>query len=104
MAPCREGGGCREGGRVMTASAARATVPGALRRARDAVTPATRAFLERLDDTSAAIAAYHLGWTDAAGVPTRGGGGKGLRPAPSTLSAQTSGAPPRAGCSRAGAA
>jgi geranylgeranyl diphosphate synthase type I len=85
----------------MTASAARARarvgVPGALVRARDAVTPATRAFLARLDETSAAIAAYHLGWTDAAGVPTRGGGGKAVRPALATLSAQAAGAPARVG-------
>jgi geranylgeranyl diphosphate synthase, type I len=81
----------------MTASAARAAVPSALRRARDAVTPATRDVLARLDDTSAAIAAYHLGWTDAAGVPTRGGGGKAVRPALATLSAQAAGAPARVG-------
>src|SRR5689334_8081295 len=85
----------------MTASAARARapvgVPSALRRARDAVTPATQAFLERLDDTSAAIVAYHLGWTDAAGVPTRGGGGKAVRPALATLSAEAAGAPARVG-------
>jgi geranylgeranyl diphosphate synthase type I len=85
----------------MTASAARARaqveVPSALLRARNAVTPATRAFLARLDKTSAAIAAYHLGWTDAAGVPTRGGGGKAVRPALATLSAQAAGAPTRVG-------
>ena len=81
----------------MTASAARTAVPSALRRARDAVTPATRAVLARLDDTSAAIAAYHLGWTDAAGVPTRGGGGKAVRPALATLSAQAAGAPAKVG-------
>ena len=81
----------------MTASAARAAAPSALRRARDAVTPATRDVLARLDDTSAAIAAYHLGWTDAAGVPVRGGGGKAVRPALATLSAQTAGAPARVG-------
>jgi geranylgeranyl diphosphate synthase type I len=85
----------------MTVSAARARAqvrtPSALLRARDAVAPATRAFLERLDDTSAAIAAYHLGWTDAAGVPTRGGGGKAVRPALATLSAQAAGAPARVG-------
>lgn len=81
----------------MTASPARAAVPSALRRARDAVTPATRDFLSRLDNTSAAIIAYHLGWTDAAGVPTRGGGGKAVRPALATLSAQAAGAPAQVG-------
>jgi geranylgeranyl diphosphate synthase type I len=69
----------------------------ALRRAREAVTPATRAFLARLDETSAAIAAYHLGWTDAAGAPTSGGGGKAIRPALATLSAQAAGAPAQVG-------
>jgi geranylgeranyl diphosphate synthase type I len=85
----------------MTASAARTrtqtAAPSALRRARDVVTPATRAVLARLDDTSAAIAAYHLGWTDAAGVPTHGDGGKAVRPALATLSAQAAGAPARVG-------
>ncbi|MGH3824478.1 MAG: polyprenyl synthetase family protein [Pseudonocardiaceae bacterium] len=73
------------------------TVPTALRRAREAVVPATRAFLARLDDTSAAIAAYHLGWTDVAGAPIRGGGGKAVRPALATLSAQAAGAPAQVG-------
>jgi geranylgeranyl diphosphate synthase, type I len=72
-------------------------VPGVLRRAREEVTPATRAFLARLDDTSAAIAAYHLGWTDVTGAPTRGGGGKAVRPALATLSAQAAGAPAQVG-------
>jgi geranylgeranyl diphosphate synthase type I len=81
----------------MTALDARVGVPGVLGRARDAVTPATRAFLARLDDTSSAIAAYHLGWTDAAGAPTRGGGGKAVRPALATLSAQAAGAPAQVG-------
>ena len=81
----------------MTALGERMGVPGVLGRARDAVTPATRASLARLDDTSAAIAAYHLGWTDAAGTPTRGGGGKAVRPALATLSAQAAGAPAQVG-------
>jgi len=71
--------------------------PSALRRARDVVAPATRAFIARLDDTSAAIASYHLGWTDAGGAPTSGGGGKAVRPALATLSAQAAGAPARVG-------
>ncbi|MGH3768033.1 MAG: polyprenyl synthetase family protein [Pseudonocardiaceae bacterium] len=81
----------------MSASAARVGAPGVLGRAREAVTPATRACLGRLDDTSAAIAAYHLGWTDAAGVPASGGGGKAVRPALATLSAQAAGAPAQVG-------
>jgi len=76
---------------------ARLAAPRVLRRARDAVVPATRAFIARLDETSAAIASYHLGWTDTAGVPTRGDGGKAVRPALATLSAQAAGAPARTG-------
>ncbi len=79
------------------AFAARAAAPSALHRAQDAVTPATRAFIARLDDTSAAIASYHLGWTDVDGAPTRGGGGKALRPALAILSAQAAGAPAQVG-------
>ncbi len=74
--------------------------PSALRRAQDTVVPATRAFIARLDDTSAAIASYHLGWTDAGGAPTNGGaggGGKAVRPALATLSAQAAGAPAQVG-------
>jgi geranylgeranyl diphosphate synthase type I len=71
--------------------------PTVLRRARDVVAPATRAFIARLDDTSAAIASYHLGWTDVGGAPTPGGGGKAVRPALATLSAQAAGAPAQVG-------
>jgi geranylgeranyl diphosphate synthase type I len=66
-----------------------------LRRARDTVAPATRAFIARLDETSAAIASYHLGWTDVGGAPISGDGGKAVRPALATLSAQAVGAPAR---------
>ena len=59
-----------------TPAPVRPGAPSVLRRARDAVAPATRAFIARLDETSAAIASYHLGWTDTAGVPIRGDGGK----------------------------
>lgn len=78
----------------MTAGVA---APRALRRARDVVGPATRAFISRLDATSAAIASYHLGWTDAGGEPTHDGGGKAIRPALATLSAQAAGAPAQVG-------
>jgi geranylgeranyl diphosphate synthase, type I len=81
-------------GGVLTAQVG---VPGVLGRAREAVGPATRAFLARLDETSAAIAAYHLGWTDVAGAPIHGGGGKAVRPALATLSAQAAGAPAQVG-------
>jgi geranylgeranyl diphosphate synthase type I len=36
----------------------------------------------------AAIATYHLGWTDAAGYPSGAPGGKGVRPALAVLSAE----------------
>lgn len=78
-------------------SSARTAAPSALRRSQDAVAPATRAFIARLDDTSAAIASYHLGWTDVSGEPTRGGGGKAVRPALATLSAQAAGASAQVG-------
>lgn len=81
----------------MTAAPARAVAPSALRRARAAVTPATRALIARLDRSSAAIAAYHLGWSDLGGVPTSGGGGKAVRPALAILSAQAAGAQPQVG-------
>jgi geranylgeranyl diphosphate synthase type I len=80
-----------------TPAPVRPGAPSVLRRARDAVAPATRAFIARLDETSAAIASYHLGWTDTAGVPIRGDGGKAVRPALATLSAQAAGAPARTG-------
>ncbi|MGH3538998.1 MAG: polyprenyl synthetase family protein, partial [Pseudonocardiaceae bacterium] len=73
-------------------SPARAAVPGALRRARDTVLPAMRTVIAGLDPTSAAIASYHFGWTDAGGAATGGGGGKAVRPALATLSAQAAGA------------
>ncbi|HEX5346638.1 MAG TPA: hypothetical protein VFW64_05980, partial [Pseudonocardiaceae bacterium] len=51
-----------------TPAPVRPGAPSALRRARDAVVPATRTFIARLDETSAAIASYHLGWTDVGGA------------------------------------
>ncbi|HEY3893828.1 MAG TPA: polyprenyl synthetase family protein [Pseudonocardiaceae bacterium] len=81
----------------MTAAPARSVAPSTLRRARAAVTPATRAVIARLDQTSAAIAAYHLGWSDLGGAPTSGGGGKAIRPALAILSAQAAGAPAQVG-------
>lgn len=78
-------------------STARVPAPAVLRRAREVVAPVTRAFIARLDVTSAAIASYHLGWTDAGGAPANGGEGKAVRPALATLSAQAAGAPARVG-------
>ncbi|SEP04153.1 polyprenyl synthetase family protein [Amycolatopsis saalfeldensis] len=71
--------------------------PGSLARCRDTVTPALRAAVERLDESSRAISAYHLGWTDANGVPVQGNGGKAVRPALAVLSAQAAGASPETG-------
>jgi geranylgeranyl diphosphate synthase, type I len=60
--------------------------------ARDEVTPALRAAVARLDETTGTISGYHLGWTDAAGTPTpRGAGGKAVRPALALLSALAAG-------------
>jgi geranylgeranyl diphosphate synthase type I len=64
----------------------------ALHRGRDAVTPALRAALARLDATSRAQAEYHFGWSDVDGHPVAGDGGKAVRPALALLSAQAAGA------------
>ena len=53
----------------------------ALERSRDAIAPALRAAIDRLDATSRAQASYHLGWTDADGRPSVAAGGKAVRPA-----------------------
>ncbi|WAL63038.1 polyprenyl synthetase family protein [Amycolatopsis cynarae] len=68
----------------------------ALHQGRQAIMPAMRAALERLDPTSRSIAYYHLGWTDLDGKPTAGGG-KAVRPALALLSAQAAGACPETG-------
>jgi geranylgeranyl diphosphate synthase type I len=60
--------------------------------AAELVTPALRTAIERLDPTNRALASYHLGWTDRAGTPCRGGG-KGMRPALALLSAHAVGGP-----------
>ena len=64
----------------------------ALHRSRDAVTPALRAALARLDAASRAQAEYHFGWSDVDGRPVAGDGGKAVRPALALLSAQAAGA------------
>ncbi|BCB91756.1 polyprenyl synthetase family protein [Phytohabitans suffuscus] len=71
--------------------------PTTLRHSRDIVTPALRAALDRLDETSRARAGYHLGWTTEDGEATAGGGGKAVRPALALLSARAAGAPAEAG-------
>ncbi|HET6482272.1 MAG TPA: polyprenyl synthetase family protein [Actinoplanes sp.] len=61
-----------------------------LHRSRDAITPAMRAAIDRLDATTRLQAAYHFGWVDAEGRPDRGGG-KAVRPALALLSARACG-------------
>jgi geranylgeranyl diphosphate synthase type I len=68
-----------------------------LHRSRDAVTPAMRDAVQRLDPASRAQASYHLGWIDADGEPSDGGGGKAVRPALALLSAEAAGAPTETG-------
>jgi geranylgeranyl diphosphate synthase type I len=65
-------------------------VAAVLRGCRDLVDPALRAAVARLDPTSAAQSAYHLGWTDRDGHAARGGG-KALRPALTLLAARACG-------------
>ena len=62
-------------------------LPPALAQIRDVVDPALRRAVDTLDPTACALASYHLGWVDAAGQPTIGGG-KAVRPAFALLSAQ----------------
>lgn len=68
-----------------------------LHRSRDAVEPALRKAVERLDPTSRAQASYHFGWTDADGRTVAGNGGKAVRPALALLSAEAAGAPAESG-------
>src|SRR5436309_10166874 len=55
------------------------------------VDPALREAAERLPETMRRIAGYHFGWSDAAGEPTHGDGGKALRPALVLLCAEAAG-------------
>jgi geranylgeranyl diphosphate synthase type I len=63
-----------------------------LRRCKEAVTPALAAAVSRLDPASREQSAYHLGWTELDGSPSRAGGGKAVRPALAVLSAEAAGA------------
>ncbi|HEY6295671.1 MAG TPA: polyprenyl synthetase family protein [Streptosporangiaceae bacterium] len=65
--------------------------------ARDLVSPAMESAIGRLTPDVRAVAAYHLGFADAAGHPTGNGSGKALRPALALLSARAAGAPPERG-------
>ncbi|GII56821.1 dimethylallyltransferase [Planotetraspora thailandica] len=68
-----------------------AVTPHSVSAARTLVEPVLREAVGRLDALSARVAAYHLGWADAAGRST-GNGGKALRPALAVLSARAAGA------------
>ncbi len=74
--------------------------------ARDLVGPAMESAIARLTPDVRVVAAYHLGFADAAGNPTGNGngagkGGKALRPALALLSARAAGAPPERGVTAA---
>ncbi len=60
--------------------------------ARTLVDPALRDAVERLDDANRLVAAYHLGFTDAAGTAADRPRGKGVRGALALLSARAAGA------------
>jgi geranylgeranyl diphosphate synthase type I len=61
-----------------------------LERARDVTQPLMRDAVARLTPSIRDVVGYHLGWTDAAGNPTAVKGGKGIRTALATLSAEAS--------------
>jgi geranylgeranyl diphosphate synthase, type I len=58
--------------------------------ARDVTQPLMRDAVARLTPSIRDVVSYHLGWTDAAGNPTAVKGGKGIRAALATLSAEAS--------------
>ena len=78
-----------------------AVMPEGVALARDLVGPAMEAAIARLTPDVRAVAAYHLGFADAAGNPTGNGSGKALRPALALLSARAAGAPPERGVTAA---
>jgi geranylgeranyl diphosphate synthase, type I len=61
-----------------------------LEHARDVTQPLMRDAVGRLTPSIRDVVSYHLGWTDAAGNPAAAKGGKGIRPALATLSAEAS--------------
>ena len=61
-----------------------------LEHARDVTQPLMRDAVGRLTPSIRDVVSYHLGWTDAAGNPAAVKGGKGIRPALATLSAEAS--------------
>lgn len=62
-----------------------------LARSNDMVEPAMRAAVDTLPSSMRTIAGYHLGWWDQDGLPAAGDGGKGIRQALVTLSAEAVG-------------
>ncbi|MCW6005594.1 polyprenyl synthetase family protein [Micromonospora sp. CPCC 205371] len=76
-----------------TVATAGRPVPETLAWSRDLVEPALREAVETLPATMRHIAGYHLGWWDADGRPTAGGG-KALRPALTLLAAGAVGGTP----------
>jgi geranylgeranyl diphosphate synthase, type I len=79
------------------------TMPAGVQVARDLVSPAIAAAVNRLSPGVRDVAAYHLGLADAEGKPVAGGVGKALRPALALLSARAAGAPPERAVSAAAA-
>jgi geranylgeranyl diphosphate synthase type I len=75
------------------------TTPDSVTEVRDLLRPALAATVDRLSPEVRAVAAYHLGLTDAEGRPAGpgSGGGKALRPALALLSARAAGAPAQHG-------
>ncbi len=61
-----------------------------LEHAREVTQPLMRDAVARLTPSIRDVVGYHLGWTDAAGNPTAVKGGKGIRAALATLSAEAS--------------
>jgi len=78
-----------------------AVMPAGVGLARDIVGPAMEAAISRLSPEVRAVAAYHLGMTDAEGNPSGDGAGKALRPALALLSARAAGAPSERGVTSA---
>jgi geranylgeranyl diphosphate synthase type I len=62
-----------------------------LERSMDGFRSALQAAVARMDPSSAAVSAYHLGWSAADGTPLRAPSGKGVRPTLALLSAQAGG-------------
>ncbi|MFL6164434.1 MAG: polyprenyl synthetase family protein [Jatrophihabitantaceae bacterium] len=68
-----------------------------LERGMDGFRSALQAAVARMDPSSAAVSAYHLGWSAADGTPLRAPAGKGVRPTLALLSAQAGGGEADAG-------